>query len=201
MSDDEYDVDWAPPEEYDPPTSSNNEIVREMIEAIQHADEDADNDADNGVSFQEGYIPAHQTSRTRSKVVGFFRGLSDEIRIVNKSARPVIIMYTQELIKSIIDHFATDIGANAIGAHVGADVARKVVCAKTVQSMLVIPPGQRRNVHIHTGYVLLSAFVVLGMRAPLLYSNVLMKKGYEHTLHNEDVEYPLGWFILDFERP
>lgn len=189
MSGDEHVVDWDPPGEFDPTTSSASKIVQEMIGAIRHADEDA--------TLPEGYALASQTERIRSKVVGFFLGPGKNILLVNKSARPVIIMYTQELVQAITSHLSGELGLGATGGHVRADLSKQLVNMTSVKSMLAIPPKQCRNVHIHTEYVLISAFVVHGMEAHLLYSNILMMRGYQHTLCDEDIECPLDRLVLN----
>ncbi|KAK5809427.1 hypothetical protein F5H01DRAFT_323679 [Linnemannia elongata] len=124
-------------------------------------------------------IPRHPFTR-------IFRPDGDVIRFKNESDTLIYIMYTQDLISAISNGGAgVNVGTGRVEMRMG--VANELVRTKEIETMLSLAPNESKDVLIAPKYMMATVLVKCGETMRELHRNVLLKKGYNHTVGQADV--------------
>ncbi|KAG0059742.1 hypothetical protein BGZ89_000159 [Linnemannia elongata] len=119
-----------------------------------------------------------------------FRADGDIVRLHNDTDTKVCFMCTQDLV-SVLRNGGVGVNAGPAGVEVRADVAKELVKAKEIKSYLTLAPKESQDVRIASKYVVISAFALRGEAMTLLYSNIILKRGYKHTAEQKDIDNAL----------
>ncbi|KAF8924379.1 hypothetical protein BGZ47_004054, partial [Haplosporangium gracile] len=119
-----------------------------------------------------------------------FRADGDIVRLHNDTDTKVCFMCTQDLI-SVLRNGGVGVKAGPTGVEVGVDVAKELVKAKEIKSYLKLASKESQDVRIVSKYVVISAFALRGEAMTLLYSNIILKRGYKHTVTQSDIDNAL----------
>ena len=124
------------------------------------------------------------------KLARRFRDDGDTVKFINDTDTDVCIMCTQDLM-TVLKNGGGGVNAGPGGVDVRVDVANQMVQVKEIKTILKLEPKGSQDVLIAPKYVMVSVFADRGGTMTLLYHNVLLKKGYNHTVEQKDINNAL----------
>ncbi|KAF9091852.1 hypothetical protein BGX27_001941, partial [Mortierella sp. AM989] len=147
------------------------------------------------------FTHARSPPRYRYRLTRRFRDDGDVIKFTNDTDTEVCIICTQDLV-TVLKAGNIEACGGTGGLNVRVGVVNQLVQTKQIKSVLKLAPKQAQDVLIAPKYVLVSAFAVYGESMRLLYHEVLLKKGYNHTVEQKDIGNSLKAYTSDefFQR-
>ncbi|KAG0260019.1 hypothetical protein BG011_002189 [Mortierella polycephala] len=133
-------------------------------------------------------VPRYRLSRR-------FRDDGDSIRFKNDTNTSIIIMCTQDLV-TVLRNVGAGVNAGPGGVDVKVDIVNQLVQAKEIKSLIRLAPSDSQDVLIGPKHALVSVSAVRGETMTVLYCNVLLKKGYSHTVEQKDVDNAIPDFVV-----
>ncbi|KAG0213664.1 hypothetical protein BGX28_003817 [Mortierella sp. GBA30] len=126
-------------------------------------------------------------TRPLIRLTRWFRRKNEEIRFKNDTNTSICVMCTQDVL-TIFKKGGAGVNAGMNGLDVKVDVANELVRSKEITTILKLGPGEEQYVSVSANYVTVSTFAVRDDTMILLYYNVLLRKGYHHTVEQKDVD-------------